>query len=216
MFKAILETQWKWTRGVVLAATLAGFAIPIASLQAAHAASNESQIEFVSTMQLWGAAYALLAAALGLFVAFAAWAHDHRGRHVYALSLPISRARYALMRFGAGATFLAPTVIAVFAACVLVSTLGGIPEGLRTYSGAVTLRFAFAALVAYALFFAVASSTQKAAGILLGVLAAVLLTQYGLELADVRVDLMGRAMELLMSSPGVLSVFTGRWTLIDA
>ena len=215
MFRAILETQWKWTRGIVLLATLAGFAIPIASLQAAHA-SGESQIGFVSTMQLWGAAYALLAAGLGLFVAFAAWAQDHRGRHVYALSLPVTRARYALLRFGAGATFLAPTVIAVFAACLLVSTLGGIPEGLRTYSVAVTVRFAFAALVAYALFFAIASSTQKAAGVLLGVVAAVLLTQYGLALAEIRVDLVGRALNLLMESPGVLSVFTGRWTLIDA
>jgi hypothetical protein len=216
MFRAILETQWKWTRGVVLAATLAGFAVPIASLQAAHANAESSQIQFVTTMQLWGAAYAVLAAALGLFVAFAAWSNDHRGRHVYALSLPITRARYALMRFGAGATFLAPTVIAVFAACVLVSTLGGIPEGLRTYPVAVTLRFAFAALVAYALFFAVASSTQKAAGILLAVLAAILLAQYGLELAEVRVDIVGRLMSLLLESPGVFSVFTGRWTLIDA
>lgn len=214
MFRAILETQWKWTRGIVLVATLAGFAVPIASLQSAHA--GESQIQFVDTMQLWGAAYALLAAALGLFVAFAAWSHDHRGRHVYALSLPVTRARYALMRFGAGATFLAPTVIAVFAACLLVSALGGIPEGLRTYPVAVTLRFAFASLVAYALFFAIASSTQKAAGTLLGVVAAVLLVQYGLVLAEVRVDLMRIVMQFLVSSPGVLSVFTGRWTLIDA
>jgi hypothetical protein len=36
MFRAITETQWKWTRGVALIATLAGFVVPVLSVQAAQ------------------------------------------------------------------------------------------------------------------------------------------------------------------------------------
>src|SRR4051812_48952709 len=114
----IVETQWRWTRIVALIATIAAFALPLLSLQDAH--SGWSPADFVGRIERWGPAYALIAAGLGLAVALAAWAHDQRGRHVYALSLPVSRARYVLMRFGAGALFLAPAVIAVLLSAILV------------------------------------------------------------------------------------------------
>src|SRR3954463_15223225 len=104
MLAAITRTQWKWTRGVVLLATLVAFAIPLASLQAAR--DSYSAGDYVAQMQIWGVGYSLLAAGTGLLVALAAWSHDHRGRHVYALSLPVTRARYALLRFTAGAAFI--------------------------------------------------------------------------------------------------------------
>lgn len=214
MFRAILATQWKWTRGVVLIATVIGFAIPLASLQSAQNNSYGAE-NFVFRMQEWGLAYSLLAAALGLVVALAAWTNDHRGRHVYALSLPVSRARYALMRLASGAVFLAPPILAVLAAAVLVASFGAIPNGLHAYPVALALRFAFAAAVAYALFFSIASATQKTAGVLLGIVAALLLVQYTLNLTSGRFELLPRLAEFLFSAPGVFSVFTGRWTLVD-
>jgi hypothetical protein len=214
MFGMIVRTQWKWTRTLVLLATVAGFAVPLASLQSAS--SNSSPRGFVLTMQSFGVAYALLAAGVGLAVALAAWTHDQRGRHIYALSLPVSRARYVLMRLGAGAIFLAPPTVAVLIGALVVSLFGSLPAGLHAYPVALTLRFAFAALVAFAVFFAIGSSTQRTAGIVLGVFAALLLTQYVFSLVGVRYNLLSRVADLLFTAPGLLSVFSGRWTLVDA
>jgi hypothetical protein len=213
MFRMLLETQWKWTRAVVLIATVIGFALPVASLQAAQ--DSWSAEAFVWSMQRWGPFYALLAAVTGLLVAISAWANDHRGRHVYALSLPVSRPRYALMRLAAGALFIIPPAVAVLLSASLVAQFAPIPAGLHAYPVALTLRFVFAALVAYALFFAIASATQKTAGVILGAVALLFLAEYLLSLANVNFDVLSRAAELIFSSPGVLSVFTGRWTLID-
>lgn len=214
MFRAILETQWKGTRAMVLLATIVGFALPLASNQFATGAYDAG--DYVNRMQVFGVGYALLAAGIGLVVALAAWSLDHRGRHVYALSLPVTRARYVLMRLGAGAVFLAPPTIAVLLGALLIAALGSLPPGLHAYPVALTLRFAFAALVAYALFFAIGSSTQRTAGIVLGSIAALFLAQYVLSLVDVKFDLLRRVFELAFDSPGVFSVFAGRWSLVDA
>src|SRR5690348_12465716 len=94
MFAAILRTQWKWTRGFALVAFVLGFAIPLLSLLALETGRMEFAPNLiVRSMNTFGLFYALLAGAAGLACAMFAWGHDHRGRHVYALSLPISRAR---------------------------------------------------------------------------------------------------------------------------
>ena len=214
MFRMIVLTQWKWTRAMVLLATLAGFGIPLASLQSASETGGHRA--FVGTMQSYGVAYALLAAGVGLVVALAAWAHDQRGRHIYALTLPVSRARYVLMRLGAGALFLAAPVLAVLLGSLVVTAFAAIPAGLHAYPVALTLRFALAALVAYVVFFAIGYSTQRTAGIILGALAALLLTQYVFALVGVSYNLLGKVADILFTSPGLLSVFSGRWTLVDA
>jgi len=46
-------------------------------------------------------------------------------------------------------------------------------------------------------------------------LAAVILVQVIAGMADVNLDLFGIAQLLLLSGPGPLAVFTGRWMLVD-
>lgn len=214
MFRAIVLTQWKWTRSVVLIATIIAFALPLASLQSARQALTS--VGYVDAMVPWGAAYGLVAAGLGLVVALAAWSNDQRGRHVYALSLPVSRAHYVLLRLGAGALFLLPTIGAVLVSALIVSVVATVPPGLHAYPLGLTLRFALAAGVAYAIFFAIASSTSKAAGILLASFAALLLAQYILNLVFANdYHLLGRVVDFVFAKPGILSVFSGRWMLID-
>jgi hypothetical protein len=212
MFTAITKTQWKWTRAVILLATVLGFTIPLISLQFARDAFNAA--DFVGRMQVGGVAYTLLAAGTGLLVALAAWNHDHRGRHVYALSLPVTRARYAMLRFGAGALFLVPPVLAVLVGATVVSLSSAIPAGLHAYPVALTLRFAFAAAVAYAMFFAVSSSTPRTAGVVIVVIAALFLAQFVLSLVS-QIDVLSYAGRWVFVEPGILSVFTGRWMLVD-
>jgi len=213
MFRAIAVTQWKWTRTVALLATVAAFSLPLAALQSARQASTP--LEFIAAMQAWGLGYALLAAGVGLAVALAAWGHDHQGRHVYALSLPVSRSHYALLRFGSGAVFLVPVAVGLFLGCLAVVASGAIPEGLHAFPVSLTLRFVFASFVAYAIFFAIGSGTTKTAAVVLGVIAAILLVQFFLSALNVDFDLLGRVGDFVFIRPGILSVFSGRWMLID-
>ena len=213
MFRAVMLTQWKWTRTVLLLATVVAFAMPLASLKNAAGAFNATM--FVMSMQQLAGGYALLAAAIGLLVALAAWQPDHQGRHVYALSLPVSRASYAAMRFGAGALFLLLPVIGLLIGALVVAASDAIPEGLHAYPLALTLRFALASAVSFAVFFAIASSTPKTAGVVLGLIAGLFLAQYVLDLVGSQVNVLDPTFNFLFVKPGVFSVFAGRWMLVD-
>ncbi len=214
MFEAILRTQWKATRALALLTTLMAFALPLASLQVALNGSNPQ--EFVAAMQSWGGSYSVLAALLGLLGALAAWRPDHIGRHVYALSLPIPRSRYTLFRFGAGAAFLMPSIVALLIGALVVAASGAVPDGLHAYPIALTLRFALATIVSYALFFAIASSTPRTAGFIIAAMVGVIFAQYLLVVvADTGVNLLDPILNFLLYRPGILSVFAGRWMLID-
>lgn len=213
MFRAILQTQWKWTRAVVLLTTIGGFALPLWVLQYARDATTAQQ--FVGRMQVWAPAFAVLSAVAGLLVALVAWQPDHQGRHVYALSLPIPRSRYVTLRLGAGLLFLVPTIVSVLIAALIVSASGAIPDGLQAYPLAFTFRFALAVLVAYVIFFAIASSTPQTAGVVLGILAALVFTQYLLSTFGSRMDILSPVIDFVFYRPGILSVFSGRWMLVD-
>jgi hypothetical protein len=215
VFRAILVTQWKWSRAAVLLASIAAFLIPLVSIAVASA-NDITPRAMVSAMEGVGPAYAVLAGGLGLSLAMLAWGPDHRGRHVYALSLPVERSRYSLMRLAAGGTFLLPPVGALLIGGTLVSVSGAVPFGLHAYPVLLALRFGFAAAVAYAVFFAISASTPRTAGMILGAMAAVGLAQYAVFVAGSDADILNPISEWLFGPAGFLSVFSGRWTLIDA
>ncbi len=217
MFRTLLYTQWKWSRVIVVLGTVAGFTLPILSLQGAGRGDRSplDAGELLDAVQKWGVLYPVLAAALGLLVALATWAPDHRGRHVHALSLPVPRWRYVLLRFLGGATLLAPPILAVLAGALVATRTATIPAGLQGYPFALALRFALAVIVGYAVFFAVAAGTARTAGIVLGVIGAVILVHVIASAANVDLDLLGRLQVAVLNWPGPLAIFTGRWMLID-
>src|SRR5204862_7257492 len=217
MYHVILYSQWKWSRLIVLLGTITGFALPIISLQGAAGADRNplAAQELLRAVQSWGTLYPLLATTLGLLAAIATWAPDHRGRHIHALSLPLPRWRYVLLRFGAGAALLAAPVIAVSVGALLATWSATIPAGLQGYPGALALRFALAVLVAYAVFFAVSAGTARTAGIILGLIGGVILVQIIAGVANIDLDLFGRLQVVVLNWPGPLAIFSGRWMLID-
>lgn len=216
MFRAILGTQWKWSRLIVVMGTVAGFAIPLLSVQGAARDRGALQTqELLRAVQSWGSVYPLLAAALGLLLAIAAWAADHRGRHIHALTLPVPRWRYVLLRFAAGVVLLAAPILAVFAGASLAVLFATIPAGLQAYPLALTLRFALAVLVAFAVFFAISAGTARTAGIVLAAIAAVILVQVVANIANLDLDLVSTMQLVLVQGAGPLAVFTGRWMLVD-
>lgn len=217
MFRQLLYTQWKWSRLLVVAGALAGFAIPLLSVRplgdpALAAAVKPMVLEVVGG---YGLLYPLLAAAAGLLIALTSWSADHAGRHVYALTLPIPRWHYALLRFGAGAVLLGGISAGVLIGCLVALASVDLPAGLRGYPFALTLRFALAAFVAYGVFFAITAGTNRTAGYILAALGGLVLAQIGVTLAGSEVNFLGHMVERLFLWPGPLEVFTGRWMLID-
>jgi hypothetical protein len=216
MFTRLLSVQWKSTRGAVFLATLVGFLLPIASVRAINEPSDFGDPNgVVAVMQGFGVLYAVLAAAAGLTIAVLAWSPDHRGRHVYALSLPITRSKYAAMRFAAGVLFLLPPAAGVLIGSLVGLSIAHVPAGLHGYPIALGLRFLLSAGVAFAIFFAIAASTPKTAGIVLACVAALFLAAGLFSAFSINFDLIGRVSTLLFQSPGLLAVFTGRWMLVD-
>jgi len=217
MFRAILYSQWKWSRLIVAVGTIAGFTLPLVSLQGA-ARADRSPLEaeaLLHAVQAWGVLYPLLAAAVGLLVAIVTWAPDHRGRHIHALTLPLPRWRYVLLRFATGATVLAGPILGVSVGALIAVAAATLPPGLHGYPLALAVRFALAALVAYALFFAVSAGTARTAGIILGVIGAIVVVQVFASVANLELNLADHLQMVLTNWPGPLAVFTGRWMLID-
>lgn len=217
MFNALLKVQWKWTRLWVLFAAVAGFTIPLVSVRTLMLTTGYRSTagDVVNIMQAMGVLYAVLAGGVGLAVAFLAWNADQKGRHIYALSLPVSRARYALMRFGSGSLFLLVPAAAVLLGCLIAIALAEMPAGMHAYPLSLTLRFMLSSFVAFAIFFAVAASSQKASATLLGVIAAFIVLSIIIGAMGVKTDIIGKTMSFIFEEPGVLSIFTGRWMLID-
>ncbi len=217
MFRVILYSQWKWSRLIVVAGTIGGFALPIISMQGAAGADRSplQAQELLRAVQSWGTLYPVLAATLGLLVAIATWAADHRGRHIHALTLPLPRWKYVLLRFGAGVTLLAAPMAAVLLGALLATGTASIPPGLQGYPIALALRFAAAVLVAYAVFFAISAGTARTAGIILGTIAALILVQVLASLANLDLDVVGILQVVIQNWPGPFAVFAGRWMLVD-
>jgi hypothetical protein len=224
MFREILRAQWKWSGAVVLLCATAAFALPILSLQntiiadspdrALITASNRAE-HFLAVMERWSPIYTLLAAGLGLAVATLAWASDHRGKHVYTLTLPVERWRFVLMRFASGASLLLIPVLTLLAGALLAVSNVAIPDGLVPYPTALAFRFALAAVVAYAIFFAISAGTTRTAAVVLAPLGVLIVADLVLGVTGQPANVTGSVAEMLLSWPGLLEVFTGRWLLVD-
>lgn len=220
MYKQVLKAQWLAARlPVVLLAVLA-FALPLLTVTAGgslEGAPGERVALWLFAAQKIGVLFPGLALLLGLLLGIGSWAPDHLGKHVYALSLPVPRPMYVLLRFAAGVTLLAVPVAALGAGALLASVSVSLPGGIHAYPLQITLRFAVAALVCYAIFFAISIATKRAALAVLGVICGVLL-------ADLVLAALGQGdsgtvtttlFMLLTNWPGPLSILMGRWALFD-
>jgi hypothetical protein len=214
-FRVILKHQWRWTRIVIVFGTVVAFALPILSVQGATRGPGAVRpIELLLFLQGWSALYPLAACALGLIVAMAIWAPDHRGRHVHALSLPVPRWQLVLLRFSAGIVLLLLPIIALQIGAILAAKGAAVPAGLRTYPFSLGFRFGLATLTAFAIFFAISGGTSRTAGVLLGTFGGLILLATVASSLGLSIDT-GELLEYGLNLPGPLALFIGRWMLID-
>lgn len=217
MFKAIFSVQLKSSRLALAVLALAAFALPLLTVQGFNQV-DPNQWDVAAMLDLirrTSAVYPMLATAIGLVLGVMAWTADHRGEHVYALTLPLPRWHYVLLKFAAGVLLVAVPVTALWLGALIASAAAIVPPGLQAYPTAVAIRFLLAALVAYGCFFAISSATTRTAGYVLASLVGVLVVQIIFAIGNVDIDLIEPMWMALVNLPGPFEVFTGRWMLID-
>lgn len=210
--------QWKTSAAAVALLAAAGFIVPLVTVQQAGFTVGDRRawdlVVMLSTIESAGALFPIVAIILGLTLSVGAWSADHQGGHVYALTLPIPRWHYVLLRFGAGLVLIVPVTAAVALGCAVAIGSIDIPSGLQTYTGAITLRFGLAALVSYAATFALAAGTKRTAAAVVGVVLALIVVTLLLESLGVGVNLVEVVVNAIFRRPGPFEVLAGPWMLI--
>jgi hypothetical protein len=156
----------------------------------------------VTSLQAFGIAYPLLAGAAGLLLSLSAWTSDHRGRHVYALSLPVARWRYVLMRYQSGLVLLLLPMLGIWLGAILATRFIHIPPGLHPLRDLVGAALRVVGGTAYTAFFAISSGTPRTAGIVLGIAAVLVAIQVLASAAGFDFNLLKPVFDRLFIWPG--------------
>ena len=163
-YRALLSEQWKHQRvELAVLAIASAAAIPVTLwTNAPGSYANRPSVLLDSSAEI-GIVAAPLALLVGLLLAGRPYALDSRLRHVYALSLPLPRARYALLRTVSGLTFsILPAAGFLIGAIVGAQVLP--PNiAIRAYPALITVRFLLAAVLAFSVGFAVQYGLGKKA-----------------------------------------------------
>src|SRR6187549_2902040 len=128
MLREMINLHWKAGRWAVLLLVPVCFGLPllVSRFAAESADSLESSFRAASMIngsQVWAPMFPLIAALSGIAIALTAWTWDHRGNHIYSLSLPLPRWEYAVLKFIAGVVMLALPIVGLFAGALIGTAL---------------------------------------------------------------------------------------------
>lgn len=209
MFRVILGQVWRDSRWMLL--FLAGCAVVLTqgAVQGAEAGRAAPYQAILLQVQLWGLMMPVLAFLAPLLVAIIAWWPDRQGRWTYAFTLPVDRARYAMLRAGAGGVLLAGLALVFWGAVGVAGARAVVPEGLHVYANALALRFALALLVSYALWTLLTLTGRAAAWMIVGVLV------IGIGFQLFQIPLLQWLFQGLTGTWSPLHILGGRWMLLD-
>lgn len=214
MIWVVLREQLRRVGPMLIALTAIAAALPVLSVRMLLGTGFAAD----SMLVLAGAAniagfFPLLAGFTGLTVGVSAWQSDHEGAHVYALSLPIPRWHYALVRLAAALLLVLPTLAGFALSATVVAAAIELPPGLHSYPLPLVVRFSAVTICAFSLFFAIASGSKRSSG--WGIL--VLLSVIILDVAYQTSAGLGYSplFNLLLGTRSPLSFFFGQWSLVD-
>ena len=216
MQSAILRIQWKACWHLVIALSLAAFALPIVSVRLGWHEAAANLPLFLTELQLWGFFYPVLAAVGALIIALGIWMSDRRGQHVYALLLPVPRPRYVMYRYLAGLVLLIPVMVSMWVGAIIASHGLDLPPGIRIFPHELALKFALVLLLLFGFAFALASASARTIGIAVRLMGLFLAVDVAVILIAPETNLIVSALKALTTFPGPLAALAGRWMLIDA
>jgi hypothetical protein len=219
MYRQVLIAQWIAARQTLLVFVVLAFAAPLTAVYfgTSGVGADMGQVRgWLAGAAKVGGLLPILALFIGVFFGIAAWAPDHLGKHVYALSLPLPRWQFVLLRFGAGGTLLAAPVAALGLGAALATVAVTLPSGIHAYPALLTTRFALAAFLCFSIFFAIAIATRRAVLLVLTALGSILLGDLLLNtLSDPGFSVTELLFNGLTRWPGPLAILMGRWALFD-
>lgn len=217
MFPMLFRLMWMRTRGGLAIAAVVGFAVPLVMIAGGGGLAVEgAPVDlWLRQAELVGQILPVATVFLGVYVGIMAWADDHAGQHVYALSLPVRREVLAIHRFASGSILLLLPAASLLLGSLIATAAIDLPGGVRAYPIALVGRFVLAAFTCYAIFFAVSIATRRAVFFVLATIGAVLLGELLLLLAGSSFDLVKTVVTGLTTWPGPFEVLTGRWALFD-
>lgn len=227
MFQQILFTQWKSIRMGLIPFVIAAFGLPLLAVQGlgpvpeGYEGARVGLQHIFDSWQMWLPWFPALAVTVGATAALNAWSWDHKTDHIYALSLPISRPRYAAWKMGAGALLVVVPALGLWLGALLASASIDIPASVNTYPTALAVRFFLASLLAYSMFFALAAGTIRTTVIVLGgfvgtmVLFGIMTDYASAVVPGFAFNFSTWLVESLIEWPGPFEVFSGNWSLID-
>lgn len=215
MFRAVLMSFWRESRlAVVLLAGIA-FSAPLLSLRGAWTSDPWTAWDVLGAAARWSPGYPVIALAAALALAAGAWWPDHRTKHVYALTLPLARSRYLLLRYCAGLALLLAIGTSLLVGALLATLRITLPPLLRAYPVGLTLRFCLAGLTAYTLLFALSGITPRMARLIVAVSCALVIVTVAAELLSLGWNPIASVVDALLGPYSPLSIFRARWMLID-
>lgn len=227
MYQPMLFIHWKQVQWVLLPFMLAAFGLPLLAVQGLGTPEGMESVAIeayrvVGASQMWLPLFPLLAAAIGITLALSSWNWDHQLKHVYALSLPLSRWQYAMLKMGAGVALAMLPAGAFLIGAHVASASVSLPEGLHAYPNHLALRFFVAILISYSVLFAMAAGTVKTTvWVVSSIIAFVIIGNVATNLLGNSFELFERfsavewVFEAVVTAPGPFEVFTGNWSLID-
>lgn len=214
-YRALLRAQWKHQRmDLWCLAVGCAMVAPIALWQtAAHGQLTVSDVR--STAEIIGGIGSMLAVVAGALLALRPYALDNSVRHTYALSLPLPRSRYALLRIAAGLTLLVFPVAGIAIGAFIAAAYPTLPAELHAYPIGLTLRFLVASVFAFAIAFSLQYGLgQRAAVVLAWTLAGVgALELVGQLFSDT--SLTAPIWRVLWAGLSPLRIFGTNWMLFD-
>ena len=227
MYQPMLHLHWRQVRLALIPFMVASFGLPLLAVQGMGTVPGmeRSTLEaylIMSESQFWLPFFPALAGVIGITLGLSAWNWDHQLNHVYALTLPLRRMEYTMLKMGAGALLAVLPALALWMGGHVAAAWVSLPAELHAYPNELAFRFFLAILLSYALLFTMAAGTVKTtlrvcgvlvAFVVLGNIATGVLGEYYLFFA--RTNVVQVAVSWLINAPGPFEVFTGNWTLID-
>ncbi len=227
MYRSMLFIHWKQIRLALIPFVIAAFGLPLLTVHWLGSVPDAPQrgmmaYRIMTQSAQWIVLYPLLAGAIGVTLALSAWNWDHQLGHVYALSLPLPRWKYAGLKMGAGAVLSLLPAVGFWVGALVASASVTLPAGLHAYPTLLAVRFLAATLLAYAILFALAAGTIRTTVWIVSVIVGVLILaafSRGLLASHFVVFQRMSPIEWIVhgfsSLPGPFHVFSGNWMLID-
>ena len=217
MFKQVLYTQWKWAQWGLLVACVAAFAMPAFALASLGGldVSLASVSTVVNTMQGAGVGYGILAVLAGMWIAASGWSVNQQLDYVYALTRPVPRWYFVLLRFGGGTVLVGAVSVACLAGALVAAAVVRLPATLHAYPVALSLRFALALFVSFGASFGLLGAASKTLSRSTAIGLAVALGIVILDATLLGGALSGAIGKFLVSRWSPIGVYIGRWMLID-